>query len=328
VWAIIEIRFVIKNIKLPLANSLLYLLLIQASIAILRPIIGLVMESYINEDWLPSFRLSIDWRWFLLLTYAILFIVIMDTIIRLFLYDETVKARGLEYQMDTVLTSLSVAESMAQAKAEFLANMSHEIRTPLNAILGFSELALIKSFPAQAHDYFVKINQASSHLLVILNDILELSKLESSVVSLNLKTFNLHDLQKNLVSMFTEINAAKQNKLTITIAPDVPAFLLGDVVRIKQILINLLGNASKFTEQGDVNLHMSLQQLDTQQTLIKFCVTDTGIGISDLDTQKILAPFAQVDESIGRRFGGTGLGLTICQRLLVLMGSELHPRWM
>ncbi len=216
------------------------------------------------------------------------------------------------------------ALALAQAKSDFLANMSHEIRTPMNAILGFSELALTKPMPEQAHEYFVKINQASSHLLVILNDILELSKLESSVVSLHLKTFDPHALQKNLVSLFTEINAAKQNTFTITITPDVPDYLLGDSVRIEQILINLLGNASKFTQQGEVSLHISLQQLDAQQALIQFCVTDTGIGISESDTQRILAPFTQVDETIGRRFGGTGLGLTICQRLLALMDSELN----
>ena len=215
------------------------------------------------------------------------------------------------------------SEQLAQAKSEFLSNMSHEIRTPMNAILGFSELALQEEFPTKAQDYFTKINESSNHLLTLLNDILTFSKLDVNSMTLNLAAFNLESLQTQLKVLFLDLNERNNNRFTIDLAPDVPHFLIGDFIRLKQILINLLSNATKFTENGVINLYISLQHQDAQQARLLFCVSDTGIGIPEADKEKILHPFTQANESITRRFGGTGLGLSISQSLLNLMGSEL-----
>ncbi len=222
-----------------------------------------------------------------------------------------------------LLATLERAEALAKSKAQFLANMSHEIRTPMNGIIGFSELALLKDMPANIRDYLQKINSTSLGLLDILNDILDFSKLEAGNIHINLAHFALDDLMDVLHSLFIEISRQKALKFTLIIAPDVPRCLLGDKLRLEQVLINLLGNAIKFTASGSVTLSITLQQLQQSQARLLFSVTDTGIGISATDQGKLFQPFSQVDESITRRFGGTGLGLALSHDLVKLMGGEL-----
>ena len=216
------------------------------------------------------------------------------------------------------------AEQLAKTKTLFLANMSHEIRTPMNAILGFSDLALLEPFPSKAQAYFSKINEASKHLLSILNDILDFSKMEEGATQLKLAPFNLHVIEQHLMLLFTDIIESKNNQLTITFSPDVPNLLIGDALRIQQVLINLLANACKFTQDGSINLTINVLERHAGQARLLFKVTDSGIGMSAEEIAKILTPFTQADESISRRYGGTGLGLSICDRLLNLMGSELR----
>ena len=227
-----------------------------------------------------------------------------------------------QHEQDLMM-AVEKAKQFAQAKSEFLSNMSHEIRTPMNAILGFSDLALLEHFPSKAQDYFTKINVASTHLLGILNDILDYSKLEAGATQLSLTPFNLQAIKQHLLLLFTDINEANNNLFTITFAPDVPDGLIGDSLRIQQILINLVANASKFTQNGSVNLHISLQEMLSDQVRLQFSVKDTGIGMTKEEIAKILSPFTQADESISRQFGGTGLGLSIIERLMSLMNSEL-----
>ena len=227
-----------------------------------------------------------------------------------------------QHEQDLMM-AVEKAKQFAQAKSEFLSNMSHEIRTPMNAILGFSDLALLEHFPSKAQDYFTKINVASTHLLGILNDILDYSKLEAGATQLSLTPFNLQAIKQHLLLLFTDINEANNNLFTITFAPDVPDGLIGDSLRIQQILINLVANASKFTHNGSVNLHISLQEMLSDQVRLQFSVKDTGIGMTKEEIAKILSPFTQADESISRQFGGTGLGLSINERLMGLMNSEL-----
>ncbi|WP_305852381.1 response regulator [Methylobacter sp. S3L5C] len=222
-----------------------------------------------------------------------------------------------------LLATLQRAETLAKSKAQFLANMSHEIRTPMNGIIGFSELALLKDMPADIRDYLQKINSTSLNLLNILNDILDLSKLEAGNIHINLAHFAIDGLIDVLDSLFIETSRQKGLNLTLNIAPDVPCYLLGDRLRLEQVLINLVGNAIKFTASGSVTLNITLQQRQQSQARLLFSVTDTGIGISATDQDKLFQPFSQIDESITRRFGGTGLGLALSHDLVQLMGGEL-----
>jgi len=233
--------------------------------------------------------------------------------------EDITKRKQNEALLLETLAAKERAEELAKTKSQFLANMSHEIRTPMNAIICFSELALLKDMPAEVSDYLKNINIASNNLLVILNDILDLSKLEAGQMGLNLSPFSLHDLQEILDSLL--INAAQSKGLAFStnIASDVPDYLLGDSVRLRQVITNLLGNAIKFTSQGAVTLNISLQQRDEQQVRLLFAVSDSGIGISVEQQAKLFLPFSQVDDGYARNFEGTGLGLVISQDLVRLM---------
>ena len=215
------------------------------------------------------------------------------------------------------------AEQLSQIRSQFLANMSHEIRTPMNAIIGFSELALLEDVSAETNDYLKSINSASTSLLTILNDILDLSKLDAGRLSINAQPFNLDELLMSLHGLL--INSAQAKGLTLSIddALNVPKQLIGDSLRLRQVLINLLGNAIKFTERGSVNLIISLQHLNNQAARLLFSVKDTGIGIDPDLQNKLFLPFSQLDDGYSRNFQGTGLGLVISQELTQLMGGDI-----
>lgn len=216
------------------------------------------------------------------------------------------------------------AEALAKSKSEFLANMSHEIRTPMNAIIGLSHLALNKEVPDDIRDYLIKINASSESLLGILNDILDFSKMEAGKLEVENAEFQLNHVLNNLQSLFSAAAEQKHLHFYIDVASDVPTGLVGDAMRIQQILANLLGNAIKFTQRGKVGLQVKLIEAGKSQAKIYFCVSDTGIGMRNETLDNLFQPFSQADTSITRRFGGTGLGLTISHGLLQLMGSEFH----
>lgn len=223
-----------------------------------------------------------------------------------------------------ILQAKEQAETLAQSKADFLANMSHEIRTPMNAIIGLSQLALNQETSSQVRGYLEKISVSSESLLGILNDILDFSKMEAGKLGVERVSFGLKDMLENLYNLFAFRAEEKQVGLEIKTDSALPDVLVGDVLRIQQVLSNLLGNAIKFTSNGKVVLQVRLLEQSEVYAKVDFRVRDTGIGIAPGDMDRIFQPFSQADTSITRRFGGTGLGLVISQRLLQLMDSELH----
>lgn len=223
-----------------------------------------------------------------------------------------------------MLKAQKAAESLAKSKSEFLANMSHEIRTPMNAIIGLSKLALNKEMPSEIRDYLEKINTSSESLLGILNDILDFSKIEAGKLVIEKTNFNIVVMLRTLRNLFVSHAENKNLQFHVDIDVAIPSNLIGDVSRLQQILSNLLGNAIKFTQQGEITLKLELLETDDSMVKVRFSVRDTGIGISVPDQEKLFKPFSQVDTSITRRFGGTGLGLAISHNLLQLMGSHLQ----
>ena len=220
--------------------------------------------------------------------------------------------------------SRDLAQQVAQSKSEFLANMSHEIRTPMNGIIGLTQLALNLPASPELRDYLGKIAGSSQSLLGILNDILDVSKLEAARMSIEQQVFDLDFMLDNLRNLFEEGAAFKHLDLIIDVAACTPRNLVGDTMRIQQIIANLLGNAIKFTEHGYVAVKVAVKKQESTQVLLAFSVEDTGIGIAREDFDKLFQPFSQVDGSITRKFGGTGLGLSISQSLLKLMGGEFR----
>ena len=215
------------------------------------------------------------------------------------------------------------ADSASAAKSNFLANMSHEIRTPMNAVLGMLQLVLKTELNRRQYDYLNKAYISANSLLGLLNDILDFSKMDSGNLKLNIESVDLNDLMSDLGVILSGNQGGKDVEIIFDLDPALPAVVMGDYLRIKQILINVAGNAIKFTEQGQVIVRLSLLEKNNNRVRILFEIIDTGIGISSEHQSMLFSAFSQAEASISRRFGGTGLGLVISKKLANLMGGDL-----
>jgi len=216
------------------------------------------------------------------------------------------------------------AEAANRAKSTFLANMSHELRTPMNAIMGMTDLALRHATEPKLRDQLGKVMQASQHLLHVINDILDISKIEADRLTLERVTFKLGEVLENLMSLIGHKVIDKGLKLRVDLTPDVARLtLLGDPLRLGQILLNFAGNALKFTAAGSITLRARLAEESSSDVLLRFEVEDTGIGIAAEDQKRLFTAFEQADGSMTRKYGGTGLGLAISKRLVKMMGGDV-----
>ncbi|MEN9314483.1 MAG: hypothetical protein RIS35_876, partial [Pseudomonadota bacterium] len=247
--------------------------------------------------------------------------------------DPTDLGKGIVGMMEDITQEHAVREEMTRAralaeeavrtKAEFLANMSHEIRTPMNSVIGMTLLALKADPPPRVRDYLRKIQSSSQHLLGVINDILDFSKLESEKMMLEQVDFELDRMLDEVRALFAEKAAEKGLEWILDRRPECPPVVRGDPLRVRQVLINLIGNAIKFTEQGEIGLRVAVERLDDALAVLRFEIRDTGIGIPPSQLGQLFEGFRQADASTTRRFGGTGLGLAISRGLVGLMGGRI-----
>ncbi|WP_374401318.1 PAS domain S-box protein [Niveibacterium sp.] len=232
-------------------------------------------------------------------------------------YDVTERRAALEAQR----RAREIAEEATQMKSDFLANMSHEIRTPMNAIIGMSHLAMKTELTPRQRDYISKIQQSGQHLLGVINDILDFSKIEAGKLGIESTSFELEKVLDNVANLISEKATAKGLELVFDIDKTVPEILLGDPLRIGQILINYANNAVKFTETGEIDVVVRVLEDTDDNVLLHFAVRDTGIGLTEEQRARLFQSFQQADTSTTRKYGGTGLGLAISKRLAELMGG-------
>jgi signal transduction histidine kinase/ligand-binding sensor domain-containing protein/CheY-like chemotaxis protein len=237
------------------------------------------------------------------------------------LQDEILERNKIEQDL---YHAKEVAEAATRSKSEFLANMSHEIRTPLNGVIGMMELTRQTQLTEEQHEFLSMAGDSATTLLAVINDILDFSKIEAGKLELDREEFDLGELIAETLRTVTLRAHQKHIELTCWMASDLPKWFIGDSVHLRQVLINLLGNAIKFTEKGEVGLRVESAGGEADKIKVRFAVSDTGVGIPEDKRKVIFEAFSQADSSVTRKFGGTGLGLAICSRIIAAMGGEIQ----
>jgi len=286
--------------------------------------------SIINSWLTVKANLGIDYTtilwWSLPIVSVFLIIIWLVTRANQRMQFEITERSRVEQSLELAMEQANIAKEQAvsanKAKDTFLANMSHEIRTPMNAVMGMSHLLGLSKLDQEQKNYVKVLDNSASNLLLLIDGILDLSKIEAGKLDLEIVPFTMHSILDNIIVQ-TELSLNKEIKLSQNISEQVPATLLGDPLRIGQILLNLVSNAVKFTEQGEINISIDLSDKTPDSVILQFSVSDTGIGMTAEQMERLFTVYSQADSSTTRKYGGTGLGLSICRKLCEKMNGQI-----
>lgn len=310
-------RYTNKRIKAVIASYIVVFMILMLLQRVLIMIVSKNLRIKVFDDILESTSITVESISMFFFGIEVLLVISIIILSRRLIREVNTTNRRLVELAEN-------AEAANQAKTTFLANMSHEIRTPLNAIIGFSDILSVSELPAKENEYAGIVARSAKSLLAIINDILDISKIESDVFDISYESFQIEGFLEQITELYSVKADEKKIQLSYYYDQLIPDYIIGDSFRLQQVISNLLSNAIKFTPQkGQVSFKILLLESKKDKVVLRFAVKDTGIGISEKGQEKIFEPFTQADDSITRKFGGTGLGLSISRKIVSAMGSKL-----